>query len=199
MHQFTHFHHHGFHSMDPGRGRRGHRGHRGGQRGWGAQGGPRARRGDVRAALLVLLAEEPRNGYQLMQAIEERSDGAWRPSPGSVYPTLQQLEDDGLVTVSESDGQRLFELTGEGRRQVDERPEDAPAPWDAVKGDAGSGARELMKLVRDLAAAAAQVVRAGDEQQVQQARDVLADAHRSLYRILAGDSPDERETGGGPA
>ena len=191
MHQFTHFHHHGFHSMGPGRGRQRHR-HGGPPHGWGAHAGPRARRGDVRTALLVLLAEESRNGYQLMQAIEERSDGAWRPSPGSVYPTLQQLEDEGLVTATEQDGRRVFEITEAGSRQVAERPEDAPAPWDAARGEAGTAARELMKLVRDVAGAAAQVVRAGDEHQVQQARDVLAGAQRSLYRILAGDSPDEQ-------
>ena len=189
MHQFTQFHHHGFHTMGPGRGRRRHR--HGGPHGWGGPGGPRARRGDVRTALLVLLAEEPRNGYQLMQEIEERSDGAWRPSPGSVYPTLQQLEDEGLVATTEEDGRRVFEISDAGRKHVEERPADAPAPWDAAQGEAGSAARELMKLVRDIAGAAAQVVRAGDEQQVQQAREVLAGAHRSLYRILAGDSPDE--------
>src|SRR3954452_7141031 len=82
---------------------------------WGLRGrGPRARRGDVRAALLVLLAEEPRNGYQLMQEIEQRSDGAWRPSPGSVYPALQQLEDDGLVRAGQADGRRVYELTDAG-------------------------------------------------------------------------------------
>ena len=185
MHQ-CHHHHHGIalYTMGSGRGRRGRHG---GHRGWGEPRGPRARRGDVRAALLVLLAEEPRNGYQLMQAIEERSDGAWRPSPGSVYPTLQQLEDEGLVAAAERDGQRVFEITDAGREQVAERPEDAPAPWDAAKGDLGQGSRELMKLVRDVATAAAQVIRAGDEEQVKQARDVLDDARRSLYRILAGD------------
>ncbi len=193
MHQFIHLHHHGAgpHSMGHGRGRRGRHG---GPRAWGGPPGHRARRGDVRAALLVLLAEEPRNGYQLMQAIEERSDGAWRPSPGSVYPTLQQLEDEGLVTAVEHGGRRVFELTDAGRDDVAERPEDAPAPWDAFTSDVGQGARELMKLVRDIAAAAAQVVRAGDEQQVQQAREVLADAHRSLYRILAGDQPSDDDT-----
>src|SRR5689334_14343021 len=106
MRHFIHHHHHGFHAMGPGRGHRRH----GGPPGWGGTRGPRARRGDVRAALIVLLAEEPLNGYQLMQAIEERSGGAWRPSPGSVYPTLQQLEDEGLVKAVERDGQRVFEL-----------------------------------------------------------------------------------------
>src|SRR5215207_10320767 len=92
----------------PGRGR--HRGGpRGGFPGFGPPRGPRARRGDVRAALLLLLAEEPRNGYQLMQEIERRSDGVWRPSPGSVYPALQQLEDEGLVHAVEFEGKRAYE------------------------------------------------------------------------------------------
>ena len=183
MHHMHH-HHHGpqFFTMGPG-GRRG-RG-RGGPHWAGGPRGPRARRGDVRTALLVLLNEEPRNGYQLMQAIEERSDGAWRPSPGSVYPQLQQLEDEGLVTTTERDGQKAFAITDAGREHVAERPDDAPAPWEAAKGEGGS--RELMKLVRDVATAAAQVVHAGDEAQVAKAREVLNDARRSLYRILAGD------------
>src|SRR5215212_9377682 len=121
MHAHTHpFHpgHGGFFAMSPGagRGRRGGRG-RGDAGPWGFPGhrGPRARRGDVRAALLVLLAEEPRNGYQLMQEIEHRSDGTWRPSPGSVYPALQQLEDERLVVTAEHDGNRVFEITDAGR------------------------------------------------------------------------------------
>ena len=82
--------------------------------------GQRARRGDVRAALLALLAEEPRNGYQLMQEIERRTEGVWRPSPGSVYPALQQLEDEGLVRAQEGGGRKLFELTDDGREYVAE-------------------------------------------------------------------------------
>src|ERR1019366_7874881 len=89
----------------------------------------RARRGEVRIALLLLLAEEPRNGYQLMQEIEQRSGGRWRPSPGSVYPTLAQLEDEGLVRASDSEGQRRFEITEAGREVVASRPEQA-APWE---------------------------------------------------------------------
>src|SRR3954447_3691841 len=102
--------------------------------------GRRARRGDVRAALLLLLAEEPRNGYQLMQEIEQRSEGAWRPSPGSVYPALQQLEDERLVTTAERDGNRVFEITDAGRAWVAEREGEA-APWDAVKDEFGAGPR----------------------------------------------------------
>ena len=173
-----------------------------GRHGHGPWGGPmrgrRARRGDIRTALLVLLAEEPRNGYALIQEIERRSDGAWRPSPGSVYPTLQQLEDEGLVRAGERDGNRVYEVTDAGRTEVAERG-DAPAPWDAVKANVGVGPRQLMRLVRDVAQASAQVVHSGDEAQVAQAQEVLSDARRSLYRILAqhpaGDSaelgPDE--------
>src|ERR687895_2379472 len=128
------------------RGSRGHgprRGRSGGPQfgfpGFGPPRGPSARRGDVRAALLVLLAEEPRNGYQLMQAIEERSDGVWRPSPGSVYPALQQLEDEGLVRVEESAGAKAYALTDEGREYVEAHRDKLGTPWDAVKGDMGEG------------------------------------------------------------
>src|SRR2546421_8802153 len=89
----------------------------------------RRRRGDVRLALLLLLAEEPRNGYQLMQTIEDRSDGRWRPSPGSVYPTLAQLEDEGLIRSVERDGTKLFELTDSGREHLAGRDEEV-APWE---------------------------------------------------------------------
>src|SRR6266446_675789 len=97
--------------------------------------GPRAKRGDVRAAALVLLAEEPRNGYQIIQEIESRSGGVWRPSPGSVYPALQQLEDEGLIRAVEADpGRKAFELTEEGRAYVERHADDLAAPWDAVAG-----------------------------------------------------------------
>lgn len=179
-------------AMGSGRGR-GHRGRRGrGQ--WGGGGyGPRARRGDVRTALLVLLGEEPRNGYQLMQEIENRSDGVWRPSPGSVYPALAQLEDEGLVTVGEGAGGRVYELTDAGREWLAERGEEAADPWDSVKADVGQGPGQLIRLVRDLATASAQVVHTGDEEQVARAREVLDAARRSIYRILAGDAPAEDE------
>src|SRR5436305_15247900 len=108
-------------SAGPGRGRRGRRRRHGGRPpSFAERRGPKARRGDVRAAALVLLDEEPRNGYQLMQEIERRSDGAWRPSPGAVYPALQQLEDEGLVRTNERDGRKLYELTDTGRAHVEE-------------------------------------------------------------------------------
>jgi DNA-binding PadR family transcriptional regulator len=153
--------------------------------------GPRARRGDVRAALLALLAEEPRNGYQLMQEIEQRSEGVWRPSPGSVYPALSLLEDEGLIAVGEHEGRRAYALTDAGRAHVAERGDELVAPWDAVKQDVGPGPWQLMQLVREVAMAARQIVTAGSETQVTQAQGVLKESRRSLYRILADDPPAE--------
>jgi DNA-binding PadR family transcriptional regulator len=147
--------------------------------------GRKARRGDVRAAALVLLDEEPRNGYQLMQEIEERSDGAWRPSPGSVYPALQQLEDEGLVRTREIEGRRAFELTDEGRAHVEEKRDELGSPWEAFSNDFSDETRDLMVVMKDLGVAAVQVIRAGDKEQSEQARKVLNDAKRSLYLILA--------------
>src|SRR6185312_15186744 len=146
-------------------------------------------RGDVRAAILVLLSEEPRNGYGLMQEIEQRSQGAWRPSPGSVYPALSQLEDEGLVRSTESEGRKQFELTDAGRAHVEERREELGNPWDAASGDVREGAFELRDLIWQLGAAAHQVVQAGSQEQVAKAREVLSEARRSLYRILADDEP----------
>jgi DNA-binding PadR family transcriptional regulator len=150
--------------------------------------GARARRGDVRAAALALLAEEPMNGYQIIQAIGERSDGVWRPSPGSVYPALQQLEDEGLVRAETGDGgRRAYRLTDEGRAYVEAHPEEIQAPWDVVAGAAEYPPREMKRLVAQVASAAFQVLSAGTEAQVTQARQVLTDARKSLYRLLAAD------------
>jgi DNA-binding PadR family transcriptional regulator len=147
--------------------------------------GRKARRGDIRTAALLLLAEEPRNGYQIMQEVEERSDGVWRPSPGSVYPALQQLEDEGLIRSEESDGRKLFALTDAGRKVVEERGEDKSPPWEQMSGDVSDGARELGRLTKELAYAFAQIARTGSDAQVGKARDVIAGARRELYRILA--------------
>jgi DNA-binding PadR family transcriptional regulator len=176
------------------RGRGPHRGRRGGPQvgfpGFGPPRGPRARRGDVRAALLVLLDEEPRNGYQLMQEIEQRSDGVWRPSPGSVYPALQLLEDEGLVRVAPGEGRKAFELTDEGRAHVEAHRDELGAPWDAVKSDMGEGAWELMGAMREIGMALFQLTHSGSEKQQAEAKQVLADTRRALYRILAGDPPE---------
>jgi DNA-binding PadR family transcriptional regulator len=154
--------------------------------------GRKARRGDIRTAALLLLSEEPRNGYQVMQEVQERSDGVWRPSPGSVYPALAQLEDEGLIRQSEHEGRKLYELTGEGRERVAERGADRPAPWEQMSGSVSEDMHELGKLAREVAFAFAQVMRAGGSDQVAKAREVLTQTRRDLYRILADGETEEK-------
>jgi DNA-binding PadR family transcriptional regulator len=157
--------------------------------------GPRAKRGDVRAAALALLAEEPMNGYQIIQAISERSDGVWRPSPGSVYPALQQLEDEGLIRAEAADGgRRAYQLTDEGRAYVEAHPDEVRAPWDVFAGAMGDTAREMRSLIGQVAMAAHQVLSAGTESQAAQARQLLTDTRKGLYRLLAADD-DETPAG----
>jgi DNA-binding PadR family transcriptional regulator len=147
----------------------------------------RARRGDVRAAALLLLSEEPRNGYQLMEEIERRSGGAWRPSPGSIYPALAQLEDEGLVQADESAGRRSFRLTEEGVAYVEENRESLGSPWDEASEGMPTEFVELRNLIGGLAMATMQVAQSGNEQQVDEAKKILGDARRSLYKMLAED------------
>ena len=156
------------------------------------RGGRKARRGDIRTAALLLLAEEPRNGYQIMQEVQERSDGAWRPSPGSVYPALAQLEDEGLIRSEEIDGRKAYRLTVDGLAHVEERDPERPAPWEQMSGDTPPKAVELGKIMREVAFAFMQVMRTGSEAQQEQARKVLADVRRDLYRILG--EGDEAES-----
>jgi DNA-binding PadR family transcriptional regulator len=162
--------------------------------GWGPhrRGRGRARRGDVRLALLRLLAEQPRNGYQLMQAIEERSEGLWRPSPGSVYPTLAQLEDEGLVRSVEAEGARRFEITDAGREHLESRAAEQD-PWEPAAEDAENPLAELAPLVIQIGKATFQVASVGDQSQRERARTLLADTRRALYRILADDAEAEGE------
>ena len=157
----------------------------------------RARRGDVRLALLRLLGEEPRNGYQLMQTIEERSDGRWRPSPGSVYPTLAQLEDEGLVRSTESDGARHFVITDAGRTHLETRATERD-PWVPTDDDAESVLTELGPLVLGIGKAAWQVASVGDESQRARATELLAETRRALYGILA-EEPEGSAEPDGPA
>jgi DNA-binding PadR family transcriptional regulator len=165
-----------------------------GGHGWGPhrRGGGRARRGDVRLALLRLLSEEPRNGYQLMQAIEERSEGRWRPSPGSVYPTLAQLEDEGLIHSREADASRVFELTDTGRAHLDGLA-DEPAPWQQAEEQGDNPLAELAPLVIQIGKATFQVASVGTRAQRDRASAVLADTRRSLYRILAEDEDSDEQ------
>ena len=146
--------------------------------------GPRMGRGDVRSAVLHLLAEKPMHGYQVIAEIEQRSGGAWKPSPGSVYPTLQLLADEGLITAAEEGGRKTYSLTPEGR-EVADAASDKPAPWESTSAGGRSGA--LTKAGIDLAQAAAQVGRSGNPEQVKAAVVVLDDARRKLFSILAQD------------
>jgi DNA-binding PadR family transcriptional regulator len=194
-----------------GRGRHRHR-----DRGYGsfARGGPggfpfggpgggswrarKARRGDIRSAALLLLFEEPRNGYQIMQEVEERSGGLWSPSPGSVYPALQQLEDEGLIRAEEIDGRKLFRLTDSGREQVEKRDPARPAPWDEIGGELGGQRMRLGQALGAVASAAAEIIRTGSDEQMARAQKILGAAKRDLYGVLAeedseaaADNPDE--------
>jgi DNA-binding PadR family transcriptional regulator len=158
---------------------------------FGRRGGHRARRGDVRAGILALLAEAPRNGYQIMQELEERSRGMWRPSPGSVYPALQQLEDEGLVRAEEAGGGRTFHLTDKGRAYVEEHRAETEAPWDWKTSAADEELFELFGQIRHIGAALWQIANSGQSEQITQARKVLSDARRALYRILSEDPEGE--------
>ena len=140
-------------------------------------------RGDVRAAVLALLAEEPMHGYQIIHQIEERSGGVWKPSAGSVYPTLQMLADEGLITAKESNGRKTYSLTKEGQAEAQEAA--ATPPWQDSFKHFSSTHTALPKAGVELAQAAAQVGRSGSPGQVEEAVRVLDEARRKLYAILA--------------
>jgi DNA-binding PadR family transcriptional regulator len=149
------------------------------------------RRGDVRAAVLVLLAEEANNGYGLMQEIENRSEGVWRPSPGSMYPVLAQLEDEALISAEETEGRKQYSLTEAGTAYVEENREKLGEPWAGLGDEVGEGRLELHSLLRQLAMAMTQVASAGTDAQIESARKILIDARKGLYRLLASDEDDE--------
>jgi DNA-binding PadR family transcriptional regulator len=170
---------------------RGGRGRRGGRGGPEGRGRGRIHRGDVRTAILLVLADEPMHGYQIMQAMGDRTGGAWRPSPGAVYPTIAQLEDEGLVTTQEEGGRRLVTLTPEGRTYVEERSARMGDPF-AGFADRPAGP-DLRDPLHELQTATRQIVTSGSAAQVEAAAQVLAGARRSLYLILAGEAEDASE------
>ena len=152
---------------------------------------PRAKRGDVRAAILSLLAEMPLNGYQIMQELEQRSRGAWRPSPGAVYPALQQLEDEGLVQAEASSGGRTFALTERGQAYVREHSDELGAPWESSnQAGCDDTVLGLFAELKHIAAATIQVVHTGSSGQIQEAQKILNQARRGIYRLLADDVGD---------
>ncbi|WP_150951315.1 PadR family transcriptional regulator [Microbacterium testaceum] len=146
---------------------------------------PRMNKGDVRSAVLSLLLEQPMHGYQIIREIEDRSGGSWKPSPGSVYPTLQLLTDEGLVQAEESNGRKTYSLTAEGRAAAGDETTERTAPWESAGSRDGGRMTALPKAGIELAQAAAQVGRTGDKEQVAQAVEILDEARRKLYSILA--------------
>jgi DNA-binding PadR family transcriptional regulator len=159
--------------------------------------GPKAGRGDVRAAILALLREGPRNGYQIMSEIEERSGGAWRPSPGAVYPALSQLADEGLIAGDESDGKRTYSLTEAGREYVENNPERARGAWESATQQEAWQVPGLFAEAARLGGGIVQMAHAGTPEQVRAAERLLEQTRRELYRILADDTgetaQDEQE------
>jgi DNA-binding PadR family transcriptional regulator len=151
----------------------------------------RASRGDVRAAVLQLLAEEPMHGYQLMQAIAERSGGRWTPSPGAIYPTINQLEDEGLVTVTADSGRKLVTLTDAGREHIATRGESSADPFAGFEG--ATPGTDLRALLEQLHGAVRQVGRTGTDAQRAAAGAILGDARRALYLLLA-EGPETTES-----
>jgi DNA-binding PadR family transcriptional regulator len=140
----------------------------------------------VRTAILALLAEEPRHGYQIIQDITERSGGQWKPSPGSVYTALSALQDEGLVDDEKIDGRRVFSLTASGRTHVEERAAELGAVFDGFESESEpDDVTDLRQLLFGVGGAAVQVVTTGTPEQVAAARSVLQAARRDLYRLLA--------------
>ena len=144
------------------------------------------RRGDVRLALLEALLDGPAHGYELITRLEERSSGMWRPSAGSVYPTLQLLEEQGQITGRDQEGKRVFELTDAGRQEA-EAVREARSRSPFGDGAIGEAHRNLRATLGQLGMAARQVAQVGDEDQLSAANAVLVEARQKLYRLLAGD------------
>lgn len=158
--------------------------------GWPGPGGPgrsRAGKGDVRTAILALLWDGPRHGYQLMQEIAERTHGAWRPSPGSVYPALSALQDEGLVDDEKVEGRRVFTLTESGRAHVQERADELAAVFEGFDSEHDEELSDVRVLIAGVAAAAVQCLTTGTSEQAERARKILAQTRRDLYAVLADD------------
>ena len=162
----------------------------------------RAKRGDIRAGILALLAEEPRNGYQIMQTLEERSKGVWRPSPGSVYPALQQLEDEGLIRDEGEGAGKKFALSDAGRAYVEAHKEEVAAPWEAMGSAADDSLVDLFSQMRMIGAALWQVAQSGSPAHFTEAKKILIEAKKALYRLLSEDDggapPSGDGSGSGP-
>ena len=161
------------------------------RRGWGrggpwrehGHGGGRRRRGDIRTAVLAALEESPAHGYEIIQRFEEKTAGIWRPSAGSIYPTLQLLEDEGLVRSYERDGKKVYELTDEGRAAAARRVEEAGSPW--ASGQISRNYRDFGDAMRQLALASKQAAMTGNPDTMGKVVEILTDARKRIYTLLA--------------
>jgi DNA-binding PadR family transcriptional regulator len=178
-------HGHGHRGRGPGRGPGFGPGPWGGKGPWGPPRGRRRERGDVRAAILLLLSEQPRHGYEILTELADRSDGQWQPSPGSIYPVLKRLARDGLVVSSHVDGKRVFTLTDEGRAVVEAERESWGEPWRQASTPDDEAAMDLWAEGKQLGAAVWQISQTGDPQQMDAAVAVLAEARKKIYGLLA--------------
>jgi DNA-binding PadR family transcriptional regulator len=142
------------------------------------------RRGDIRTALLVCLADGPGHGYEIMQRLEEKSEGAWRPSPGSVYPALQMLTDEGLLTATEADGKRIFAITEEGREEANTRVAEHGLPWEEL-GAGRTDMRKLWEATRSLDLAAKQAMVTRHSPTIERVTAIIVQARKDVYRLLA--------------
>jgi len=149
------------------------------------------RRGEIRPLILAALATKPMHGYEVIQGLESNSGGRWRPSAGSVYPTLQQLADEGLLTSEEIDGRRVYTITDAGRTAAAATP--TPRSWTDGPGD---GTGNLPEAVKGLLGAAMQVQRMGTPQAREETLRILTGARKQIYRLLAD---DEAPTASGEA
>jgi DNA-binding PadR family transcriptional regulator len=152
--------------------------------GFGREGGRRARRGDVRLAILSLLGEGPANGYTLIKTIAERTDGAWRPSPGSVYPTLQQLVDEGLVIASGDEGKSVYDLTDAGRQEAEDKADEIARAWQTTPG-LSDPQREFVESLRKSLGVLHMYRQSATEDQVKAATAKIDQLRKDLLQILA--------------
>jgi DNA-binding PadR family transcriptional regulator len=147
----------------------------------------RARRGDTRDAILRVLAEQPMHGYQIIQEIAQRSGGAWTPSAGSVYPTLQLLADEELIEADEAAGKKVYSLTEAGKAAYDELS-DGDAPWDVAAATSDvSGIFGLRDAGGRLAAAILQVGKSGNKAHIDATIEILNTARKQVYTLLSED------------
>jgi DNA-binding PadR family transcriptional regulator len=160
-----------------------------GRHGKGRRRGGRASRGDVRLATLLLLKERPMHGYEIITELADRTQGLWSPSPGSVYPTLALLEDEGFVSSAEEGGKRRFSLTSAGSEHLESLGDVTP-PWEEITANADPASTGLRESGMLMFAAIAQVGRAGSQQQIGEAVEILDETRRRLYGLLA--APSER-------